>query len=299
MLIPPRRIALCGGGMKGIAHVGALEVLEERGHLKHVKEYIGTSAGAMIGMCMCIGYTLPELRELNLRFDFTLIQTLEPESILDLPNSFGLDTGENLDKLIGALLKTRGLSANSTFAELAAAKPALPRLRVFATDLNTCLPREFSTTLTPDTPVRVAVTASMAVPIYFRPILEEATGHLLADGGVVAHFPFDLLTADERADTLGLTFSGKRMVLPAGGITTLSTFFYQIYNSIYFHRTNSILEDWRTHIIAIPCGEFPPLDFEMSSETRLFMIETGRKAAEEFVARGYSGRRIPERRNSI
>jgi predicted acylesterase/phospholipase RssA len=40
MLIPPYRITLSVGGLKGIAHIGALEVLSERGYLKSLREYV-------------------------------------------------------------------------------------------------------------------------------------------------------------------------------------------------------------------------------------------------------------------
>lgn len=283
--------------MKGIGHVGALEVLHEKGLLKFVKEYVGTSAGALMAMCICVGYTLSELRDLNLRFDFTLMQTLEPESILDLPNSFGLDTGENLEKLIRALLKTRGFSSDVTFAELAE-RPGLPHLRVYATDLNSCRPREFSATATPDSPVWFAVVASMSVPFYFKPRLEESTGHLIVDGGVVANFPFHLLTEPERRETLGILFSGDHKFAPAHGIQTFSQFMNQIYYSIYHHHNESSIESWPFHVLVIPCGGIPALGFDMTSDQRLALIEAGRSGAEEFLERG-PRRTLRGRRNSI
>jgi predicted acylesterase/phospholipase RssA len=241
---------------------------------------------------------LSELRELNVRFDFTLMQTLEPESILDLPNSFGLDTGENLEKLVRALLKTRGLSPEITFAELAAVRPGLPRLRVFATDLNSCSPREFSEATSPNTPIYFAVVSSMSVPLYFQPRLEESTGHLLVDGGVIANFPFHLLTEVERAETLGILFSGDHKFALPNGIQTFSQFIHQIYYSIYHHHNKSSIDTWPFHVLVIPCGEFPALGFDMTSEQRTTLIEAGRSGAEEFLARGpLQGR--SGRRNSI
>ncbi len=34
LVIPPYRVTMSGGGMKGLAHIGALEVLHERGFLR-------------------------------------------------------------------------------------------------------------------------------------------------------------------------------------------------------------------------------------------------------------------------
>lgn len=44
-----------GGGVKGIAYVGALEVLQEEGILQNVKRVAGTSAGAMMAVLVEIG----------------------------------------------------------------------------------------------------------------------------------------------------------------------------------------------------------------------------------------------------
>lgn len=49
-----------GGGAKGIALVGALSVLEERGY--EPQGVAGTSAGAVLTALLAAGYTAAELR---------------------------------------------------------------------------------------------------------------------------------------------------------------------------------------------------------------------------------------------
>src|SRR5689334_148212 len=48
-----------GGGAKGIAFVGALEVLQQHGHT--LRRFIGTSAGAITATLLAAGYTCEEL----------------------------------------------------------------------------------------------------------------------------------------------------------------------------------------------------------------------------------------------
>ena len=50
-----------GGGAKGIAFVGALEVLQQRGHT--LRRYIGTSAGAITATLLAAGYTHQEMMD--------------------------------------------------------------------------------------------------------------------------------------------------------------------------------------------------------------------------------------------
>ena len=116
--------------MLGLAHVGALEVLESRGLLRCVKEYVGISAGSLVSFCMCIGYTISEMRSLNNAFDFRLIQNLDPETILSFMDSYGLDDGQNFDKLLSVLLRAKNISPEITFGEFAKQFPGQPQPRI-------------------------------------------------------------------------------------------------------------------------------------------------------------------------
>ena len=49
-------LVLAGGGTKGILTLGALQYAFDNLFLTNVKNYIGTSAGAMICFLLCIGY---------------------------------------------------------------------------------------------------------------------------------------------------------------------------------------------------------------------------------------------------
>ena len=50
-----------GGGVKGIAYVGALEVLEKEGILQDVERVAGTSAGAMMAVLVGLRYSVAEV----------------------------------------------------------------------------------------------------------------------------------------------------------------------------------------------------------------------------------------------
>ncbi len=72
-------LVLSGGGAKGLAHIGALKVIEESG----VRiDYIGgTSMGAIIGALYASGYSANQLDSIFSQTDFsTLIQDDIPRS---------------------------------------------------------------------------------------------------------------------------------------------------------------------------------------------------------------------------
>lgn len=53
-----------GGGVKGIAYIGAMQELESRGHLDNIIRVGGTSAGAINALIFALGFTISEQREI-------------------------------------------------------------------------------------------------------------------------------------------------------------------------------------------------------------------------------------------
>ncbi|NBV76989.1 hypothetical protein EBR66_02425 [bacterium] len=291
MLIPPYRITLSGGGLKGIAHIGALEVLSEKGYLKSLREYVGISAGALIAFCLCIGTTLSELRLLASLLDFGLVRDLNPESMFNFMDSFGIDSGANLEKLLQTILRARSLNVHMTFQELDALKLG-PTLRVIAMNLNTCLPQEFSAKLSPLVEVVTAVRASMSIPIYFSPVREPISQQYLSDGGIYFPSPFKFLNDAERVHTLSLSFSHTHK--PCENITSLQEFLYQLYYSIDYTIGKELEKMWRHSILYIDCGRTNIMHFEASQEEKMTLMEKGRTSAEDFLKKS-PGRRVARR----
>src|SRR5256884_3970480 len=57
-------LVLGGGGMKGVAHVGVLQALTERGLVP--SQVVGSSVGALVGAAWSAGKSIAELREIAL-----------------------------------------------------------------------------------------------------------------------------------------------------------------------------------------------------------------------------------------
>lgn len=293
MHIPPYRISLSGGGIKGFAHVGALECLANAGMLNSVREYIGISAGALCALCMCIGCSLPELRKIILLLDFSLIRDIDPEIVLNFTETYGIDSGVNVAKLLSAILKGKKISPECTFAELEA-KHIAPSLRVFATNINTCKIQEFSAKTSPNIEVRFAVQASMSIPIYFTPLQHPDSGHLFLDGGIICSSPFRYLSHEEKRNTLSIAFGDTHK--PTDKIETLFEFISQLYYSTDYEYSLDLKRKWPINTIIVPCGKVNTIDFEINHESKEKIMEAGRKATENFLS---SRIKPPVRRFSI
>ena len=63
-------IAFEGGGIKGIAYIGAILYLEKIGLLKKLRGFIGSSAGAFTALLLYCGLNGEQLKEEMINFPF-------------------------------------------------------------------------------------------------------------------------------------------------------------------------------------------------------------------------------------
>src|SRR5438105_15119715 len=63
-LAPIRNLVLKGGGVRGVAYVGALEELDRFGVLEGVERVAGASAGGITAVLLGLGYSVEEIKEI-------------------------------------------------------------------------------------------------------------------------------------------------------------------------------------------------------------------------------------------
>ncbi|HEY1084807.1 MAG TPA: patatin-like phospholipase family protein [Prosthecobacter sp.] len=163
-------LALSGGGARGLAHVGVLQVLESN-HIP-IAAVAGTSMGAYVGALHAAGFGPAELEELakEIKDRRTLLRLMDPV----FPPTSGLIRGNKIRRHLERSIGAR------TFEQLD--KPLL----VVATDLDTMAPHIFDSG-----PLGAAVHASAAIPGVCAPV--HINGQRFTDGGAAEPLPVSLL----------------------------------------------------------------------------------------------------------
>ncbi|MFW6202138.1 MAG: patatin-like phospholipase family protein, partial [Gemmatimonadota bacterium] len=167
---PRTVLVLGGGGLKGIAHIGALRALEDAG--VRPDAIIGTSIGALVGALHASGMQLDELeaRALALEEDHILRVNRRVAWIRGLKQS-SIYRGEPLHDYIRDALPAESFDDFAT------------PFRLNAVSLNTGRQVWFGTGARTDLPPADAVYASSALPVYLPPL--PVDGDHLVDGGVL------------------------------------------------------------------------------------------------------------------
>ena len=306
-------LVLEGGGVKGIALVGAITVLAEAGY--SFPRVSGTSAGAIVAS-MVAAYQkakrdLSELVDVMMAVDNSRFAEWRAPGMVagpavgavDLLRRGGLHPGHYIYEFLTPALEKVGVT---TFADLPMAAPdssSRPSQRYSLVLHVSDLTRKALVRLPWDYPdygrdpdrerIVDAVRASMAIPFFFTPVTVE-TGRGTAtwvDGGLLANFP---ITVFDRTDgqaprwpTWGVkvTTSPRRRrdrrvrTAPALGVKCLETMTGDWY------RSSLGLDGAGRRTIAVDTSGVSITDFDLDDRTRVRMFQSGRAAATAFLER--------------
>ncbi|WP_298436170.1 patatin-like phospholipase family protein [Geobacter sp.] len=191
-----RNLVFEGGGVKGVAYLGALAVLREKGVLDGITRVGGTSAGAITALLVGMGYG-PDQIEAEVRsLDFTKFLDDSFGIVRDtdrLLHDFGWYKGDAFREWAGRMIGQRTGNSESTFGEVAGMKGAkgFRDLYFIGTNLSTGFAEVFSAEHTPRMCVADAVRISMSIPLFFA-AKRGVRGDVYVDGGVLDNYPVKL-----------------------------------------------------------------------------------------------------------
>jgi NTE family protein len=203
-----------GGGVLGIAFLGALRCCDEIG--LRWADLAGTSAGAITAALLAANYTLDELDGLLGSLDYMRFISAKTSRLI-LTGDPSDDLGDDLPRLLFALWTTRQMGEYSTqpfqewISEVLGAKQVRRfadveakgrKLKVVASDISRGLMLVLPDSLALDPydkdgavlgegpaqfEVGRAVRLSMSIPLFFEP--GELAGSAIVDGGITSNFP--------------------------------------------------------------------------------------------------------------
>ena len=165
---PKIGLALGSGGARGLAHIGAIKVLEEHGI--PIDLIAGTSIGAMIGGLYAAGLSVREIEEIALSSDWRTVLNV----FLEPPLKQGLIKGDKTKAFIEKYLGDKIF--DDCRIPFAAVATNLKTGDIVVLDKGRLVP---------------AIRASVSIPLVYCPV--EIAGNVLADGALSAPVPVQIV----------------------------------------------------------------------------------------------------------
>lgn len=178
-------LVLSGGGIKGIAFIGALQALKDNKLLDILNIFTGTSIGSLISALHIIGYEPEVMYDFIKKFDLEKMKHINVIHILD---KFGLDDRENLKYVIGKLIMAKGIDPNISLLDLYI--KTNKKINFTTVCVNTRKAVYLSYETDPNISFIKSIMMSLAIPLYYTPV--EHNGCLYIDGGCIDNYSIGL-----------------------------------------------------------------------------------------------------------
>lgn len=316
-----RNLVLEGGGIRGMAYIGAIQVLEETHQMNYIERVSGTSVGAITAALLAVGYDSHEINK--------IISELEVNSFNDGKGIFiggsmrmnehygwykGIEIKEWMDNL---LLDKTGVK-NMTFRQLreySKENDEALDLYIHATNLSLQNSVVLSNETYPDMIISDAVRVSASIPLYFTAAFMDVNGkvyyepesqenlYIMADGGLISNYPIDNFDhvrynpeveyLGYNPETLGLRLDRDEQIkadvmgsneLASYEINDIQGYVGAFYNFVNEHLNRCELkeEDWLRTVSISTCGISPKIR-KMEKEEKDVLIQAGEKSMREFL----------------
>jgi len=286
-LTSPAYIAFQGGGVLGMAHLGAWQVLSQQFACAGVA---GTSAGSIVAALCASGFDPPSAIKLFRGLDWK--QFVRPQhafQILIQRNAWS--DGKRFYQWLLNELAVRfpdHRPTDVTFAWLY--QQTQIYLAVFACDLNDAhaSPIEFSSKTDAETLVAFAVRASISIPGVFAPVPQRSRGQELVDGGVLLNFPVEHLhpLARKRACPLiGVRFTQPSPPLDTPHLGQILDRSYRLLTAAGNLPPPAVSTDPQYIDVVIDAADFNPFQFNLTTTQKDELLRRGADAAREALLR--------------
>jgi predicted patatin/cPLA2 family phospholipase len=176
-------LVFSGGGLRGLAFIGAYKFLQKKHLLKNLKAISGCSAGSIIGFLININIFYKDLIPFITEIDFEELQNFD---YINFINNFGIEKGIKLIDKIKELLKQKNININITFKELYELTNKILTIAVVNITKGNVEYQNYMTT--PNLSVILSVRMSTSIPLLFSPILYN--NFYYVDGALLDPFPY-------------------------------------------------------------------------------------------------------------
>lgn len=310
-------LVLEGGGVKGIGLAGAVSVLMEHGY--SFPRVAGTSAGAIVGALTAAGmpaqrmYDVMKATDYNEFRDTAVIDRIPLlGKALSVMFQEGVYEGKFFERFLAEQLPDVAETFGGLALEVDESSSLQPEQRyklvVMASDVSlrrlVRLPWDYPSVYGLDAGTQSvvrAVRASMSIPFFFEPAhlsyqrtvkgRQEDVQSTLVDGGMLSNFPVAIFDRTDgqrpRWPTFGIKLSSRPedVRMPKAADTPLRLSLAMIATMREFHDGMHIdRPDVRARTIFVDTFGIKATDFDLSPADSDRLFESGRTAAERFLA---------------
>ena len=263
-----KNLVLAGASVKGITYIGVLKALRELKIFNNIENICGVSSGSIAGLCFFLEMSYTSIEKIVFEvMDYDNMVSGKNGDIMNILESYGIESGDNIMKIIGIILEKKTHNRKCTFRDL---KKLYPKKKfiVVGTNLSNNKTEYFSIDTTPDMEVQQAIRISISLPLLFSRVMYNSD--IYVDGGISSNFPMDYFKSDIE-NTLGVCISSLNCI---SDINSITNYFGRIIRILMDNTDKYIIDRYRDNIIEIVVDfDYSPPIFDIKK--RKYLLECG------------------------
>lgn len=286
-------LVCAGGGIKGIAAIGALCYFYKKGFTWY--RAAGTSSGSIIAALIVAGYTPQEIKKMIVEVNFLKFQDkkrFEKMPILGetigIVKDLGIYCGDYLESWVEKLLENKGVK---TFGDLKCEDGY--KLKIIASDItrkrNVILPDDLKNYGIDGDKFKVAraVRMSTSIPFYFKPVAMRYKNGIsyMVDGGVTCNYPINVfdVEGEPRWPTIGLDYLDEVEKQNDLSKDNILKYIFDIADTVFNSiEREAFKKENKIRTVFIPTLGKEGKEFNITREDGLRMFRSGYKSARKF-----------------
>ena len=264
-----KNLVFAGAQAKGYAYLGVYKALIDLDLLKGIMNICGVSSGSMMALLICIELDYMTCKNILYKIvTFENLKTFKSNEIFNILETYGLETGENIKKIIYFVLDKQTGNRHCTFKELNDIFPS-KKLIIVGANITTGQSEFFSVDTTPDMEIYDAVRISISIPFVFTSV--KYNNLIYGDGGLINNFPIDYFN-DDLEHTVGccVSFLGDYT-----DITSFTSYIGRVFSIMCNYGRDIIFERYSDNIIDIVVPHISIIDILTIDKHKTTFINSG------------------------
>jgi len=184
-----KHLVISGGGPVLVHVLGAIQHLEENNYLdrKEIKSIYGTSAGAIVGAILCLGFDWETIRDYIIKRPWQDVFPVKVQNIFDAYTKKGVFDIKTFEKCFRPLLDAKDINMDVNLEDFY--KLSNIELHLFAFEINEYKIHDISYLTHPKLSLLSAIQMSCALPLLVTPVCIEDKCYI--DGGFSCNYPLN------------------------------------------------------------------------------------------------------------
>lgn len=182
-------IVLSGGGVYGYAFYGLLRESNKFGlwNIDDIKGIYGTSVGSLLATIICLRFNWNDIDEYLIKRPWQNVYNIDMYSLIDIFQKMGIFEKKIIEESLYPLFNAMEIPHDVTMKDFYEITKI--DLHIYVTELNSFTLYDINHIDYPNWKLVDAVYSSCAVPILFKPLIED--DKYFVDGGMIANYPVD------------------------------------------------------------------------------------------------------------